>query len=729
MKKIFALMAAVMLVLTGCSDDNGKYGAGEHEVVTYKVAVFSKPEQKDWMMQTIGWAQSIMERAQANQRREIKLEFDWLDQTKSKMDAALSRIDEVEYVAVLGPSEAEEAKVLLISPELKGNTVILPMIGSSELQRLYADRDNVFFMTQSDVMQNEILLSIAKKNFDASQLALVTSNDGYGETFREWFGFQAEEMECTVSSVELLDKDLTVEKAVKKYQERHVNAYNEGKIADSENLTFFFPSSSKELLELDRVLTDMEATDWKSYPETKFWAKNTACSDRCVDYDIASQVKHRFMGVEPAPLPESGFAAAYQAKFGKYPKNGTAQTFDTVYLLTYALSLMDSKGEEDMKELWRYIVEVVDGEKKDTFGWLAADVEHTINLLRSGEHPCIKGVSSTWDFDKRFHCSPINTTYRYWMLNNGKYGTVSYVSANGNSGGLSNFDLWKPDISIEDYSKEDNYSHEYGDVKNKYAVIVAASATWDNYRHQADALAMYHLMKDCGYDDDHIIMIMEDDIAYNEKNLKKGEMRVEVDGKNLYSESVRKAIDYKLSNLTYDDLIDIMTGKSSAKLPVVLPSDSTDNVLFFWSGHGNYNTLYMNETKFPANAVNRMLNEMRAKHKYRKLFFVIEACYSGSVAQVCERDNIPGVLFMTAANASETSKADIVDKDMNVYLSNGFTRGFQQKIRENHSVSLRELYYHVAAQTVGSHAKLYNISNFGRVSETSMQEFLNVDGK
>ncbi len=729
MNKILTILLTAMLILTACSDDKDNYDAGEHEVVTYKVAVFSKPEQKDWMMQTIGWAQSILKRAQVNQKHEIKLDFEWMDQTASKMDAALTRIKEGEYVAVLGPSEAEEAKMLLTSSALNGRTVIMPMIGSSELQRIYADWENVFFMTQSDVMQNDILLNLARENFDTQQLALVSSNDGYGETFREWFGFQAEELGSTVNSVELLDKEMTVRKVVEKYQERHVEAHKNQSIVDSEELTFFFPSSSKELLELDKVLTEMETTQWETFAQTKFWAKNTACSDRCVDYDIASQVKHRFFGVEPAPLPESGFAAAYEAKYGKYPKNGTAQTFDTVYLLTYALSVMDSERKNNMDELWKYIVEVIDGEDMHRFGWQAADVEQNINLLRNGERPFIKGVSSTWNFDKRFHCAPTNTTYRYWLLSDGKYGTVSYVSTNGNSGGLSSIDIWnlkKRDDAANLEDIEDVF--KYGDLKDKYAVVVAASTGWKNYRHQADALAMYHLLKDHGYDDDHIILIMEDDIAKNPDNPDKGEVRVEIGGKNLYSDSVHNAIDYKLSDLTYQDLIDLMSGKdekenTKLKKGKLLPSTVNDNILFFWSGHGNSGTLYMNETKFPAAGVKRMLEEMQKNGKYRKMFFVIEACYSGSVAQTCE--GTKGVLFLTAANAGETSKADILDKELGTYLSNGFTRGFQQMIDKNPNVDLSELYYYVASQTVGSHARMYNIPAFGSVHLTSMQEFLN----
>lgn len=715
MKKICLLMVALMLVMAGCSNDKDLGSKGQHEVVKYKVAVFSKPDQKEWVMQTINWAQSILARAQVNQAHAIELEFDWLDQSEGALNASLDRVAQGDYAAILGPSEADEAKRLLTLSGLDGRTVILPMIGSADLQRIYAAWDNVFFMTQSDVMQNEILLNLANEEFDVSKLALVTSDDGYGQTFREWFGFQAAEMGSEVLNVDLLGADLTVAQAVENYRLRHKG---EEKM-DSEMLTFFFPSSAQDLVELDRVLTEYDKKAWDDLSESYYWALNTACSDRCVDYDIADKVTHKFFGVEPAPRPESGFAAAYEAKFGRYPKNGTAQMFDSVYLLTYALSVMDNMGAKKADELWKYVLMVLDGRETFRGGWMAADVEQVLNLLKTGHFPNVTGVSSSWQFDSRFHSAPLNTTYRYWQLCDGKYNTVAYVSADGGNSSLSNFDLWsqqRPMISELNDAINDIF---YPELDEQYAVVVASSTGWENYRHQADALAMYHLLKRHGYDDDHIILIMEDDIAQNPSNPHKGEVRVEVGGENLYHDL---KIDYKLTDLTYEDLISIMAGKKSDKTPVVLPTDSGDNVLFFWSGHGNRGTLYMNESKFPAAGVSRMLNAMYEEEKYRKMFFVIEACYSGSVAEVCE--GIPGVLFLTAANASETSKADIVDKKLNTYLSNGFTRGFQQMIDRQPWVSMRDLYYHVAGQTVGSHARMYNIDSFGSVYKSSMKEFM-----
>lgn len=53
------------------------------------------------------------------------------------------------------------------------------------------------------------------------------------------------------------------------------------------------------------------------------------------------------------------------------------------------------------------------------------------------------------------------------------------------------------------------------------------STTWANYRHQADAFAMYQLLRQSGYDDDHIILIIEDNLASDPKNVYPGQIFIE----------------------------------------------------------------------------------------------------------------------------------------------------------------------------------------------------------
>ena len=101
---------------------------------------------------------------------------------------------------------------------------------------------------------------------------------------------------------------------------------------------------------------------------------------------------------------------------------------------------------------------------------------------------------------------------------------------------------------------------------------------------------------------------------------------------------------------------------------------------------------------------------------------LIEACYSGSVAEKCE--NIPGLLMLTAANGNETSKADIYNNDLGVWMTNRFTSCLLDEITKNPDIPLRELYYNLFQQTLGSHVSIYNANSYGSVYNNSMREYL-----
>ena len=113
---------------------------------------------------------------------------------------------------------------------------------------------------------------------------------------------------------------------------------------------------------------------------------------------------------------------------------------------------------------------------------------------------------------------------------------------------------------------------------------------------------------------------------------------------------------------------------------------------------------------------------MKQFDKFRKLFLVIETCRAGSVAQQCT--GIPGLLMLTAANNRESSLADIMHPQMGIWMSNAFTRAFCTAINNDYDISIRNLYYEVARQTVGSHATLYNVENYGNMFTNTFHEFL-----
>lgn len=84
---------------------------------------------------------------------------------------------------------------------------------------------------------------------------------------------------------------------------------------------------------------------------------------------------------------------------------------------------------------------------------------------------------------------------------------------------------------------------------------------------------------------------------------------------------------------------------------------------------------------------------------------------------------IPDVLVLTAASPYETSKADMHDRDLGVYLSNAFARTLREEIFKNPSITLYDLYRELARTTTGSHVNIYNQQQYGSVYEETMQEY------
>jgi len=58
-----------------------------------------------------------------------------------------------------------------------------------------------------------------------------------------------------------------------------------------------------------------------------------------------------------------------------------------------------------------------------------------------------------------------------------------------------------------------------------------------------------------------------------------------------------------------------------------------------------------------------------------------------------------------------------------VWMSNRFTMTFQDCIKENPRMSMRELYYKLFVNTVGSHVTLFNTYNFGNLYKDNIGEF------
>jgi hypothetical protein len=70
----------------------------------------------------------------------------------------------------------------------------------------------------------------------------------------------------------------------------------------------------------------------------------------------------------------------------------------------------------------------------------------------------------------------------------------------------------------------EHFSRGSSTHSSNWAIIASTSIFWYNYRHTANALAVYRAVKNMGLDDDHIILMLADDHACNPRNAFQGQV-------------------------------------------------------------------------------------------------------------------------------------------------------------------------------------------------------------
>ena len=659
--KIF--VALMIFILCACSDDFSAEHTG-HKVKTYKVAVVMPKERQEAWTRTAQWALDNLAEAQAGLSEEVKLSLHWFDENSPEIDTQLKNIsNDDSFVAIIGPYSSQKAHTAAELCAKSGKTLILPIATSAEVQRIYANVNNIWNLTQSDISQCELMLSQAILS-ESWNVSLIASDDDYGKSFSDWFAYQAEELGINVKDILICSSESEVKSAANtvasnfKYGDHLLLALSQERFA---------------------IAFDEEIGALKE-KSSNFKFPLVLCSDIMNSPNLSGRLENlTYEGLSPCASPSSGFSTAYNVKFGCEPSNGEAHLFDAISLLTLALSI-------DAEDPDNGILELVQGRESWNRSWLPADMHDTFVMLQAGGRPDVSGVTGDWTFDERHHSSVLNTTYSHWILRDGQYFTLEYLSADGGQRTTSTLQAW--DVQQQKYqqfssSQEDRKYPEYSG--ENWAVVIGTSDKWAYYRHQADALAMYQLLKRHGYDDDHIILIIADNIAYDSRNIYPGVVRVRPNGENVYEGAV---VDYKIGDIKISDLKPILTGQKSEKHPEVITPDEHDNVVVFWCGHGSKNRLAWGSDEV---VHGYQIADLIQSMTYRKMLWSMDACYSGTIGEACV--GIPGLLVITSANAYEPSKADMKDPEMGIWLSNGFTREFQETVDTKPDIILRDLYY------------------------------------
>ena len=272
---------------------------------------------------------------------------------------------------------------------------------------------------------------------------------------------------------------------------------------------------------------------------------------------------------------------------------------------------------------------------------------------------------------------------------------------------------------------------------DNWAVLVAGSNTYTNYRHQSDVFHHYHILIDRGIKPENIIVFAYDDIANAARNPFPGKMFNHPDGKDVYAGVV---IDYFAKDVTPENFIAALTGdagsvtkKDERTTGRVLQSTSEDNVYLFYSDHGSDSLVSFPGKYLYADELIDTFNVMNEKKMYKELVFYLEACHSGSMFDGLLPENIK-IYTVTAANPDENSYAEYCGSDAKVNgtaigscLGDEFSCRFMEDIESRpgdklKSYTMNEQYEYLVDAVTGSHVMRYGDLE---IAKKSIYEFIN----
>ncbi|XP_058739141.1 vacuolar-processing enzyme alpha-isozyme-like [Vicia villosa] len=237
----------------------------------------------------------------------------------------------------------------------------------------------------------------------------------------------------------------------------------------------------------------------------------------------------------------------------------------------------------------------------------------------------------------------------------------------------------------------------------RWALLIATSKGYENYRHQADICHAYQILKSGGYIDENIIVMMYDDIAYNEENPKPGVIVNKPGGSNVYH-GVPK--DYTGKEVNVNNFFAVLTGNRNAirgGSGKVICSRPNDTILIYIAGHGNAGIIAMPDSKllWGDDFVDILKKKYDAK-SYKKMVIYMESCLSGSMFEGLLPNNI-NVYATTSSSAKEDSYAtycpddDSLMKEYTTCLGDSYSVSWMEDSDQNdrRKKTLKQQYYTV----------------------------------
>jgi legumain len=263
-------------------------------------------------------------------------------------------------------------------------------------------------------------------------------------------------------------------------------------------------------------------------------------------------------------------------------------------------------------------------------------------------------------------------------------------------------------------------------IGTNWALIIAGSNGYYNYRHQADVCHAYQVLHSHGIPDSNIIVMMYDDIANDSENPIKGNIINKPNGPNVYT-NVPK--DYTGETVTAQNFLNILSGNAAAMKGIgsgrVINSGVNDNVFVFFSDHGGPGLIAMPTGPYLyAKDLVDTLKTMSTSKRFHQLVFYLEACESGSMFDGLLPNNI-NIFATTASNPDESSYACYWDDTRQAYLGDLYSVSWMESsdVADFSKETLQQQFVTVQNETNTSHVTEYGQQTMSNLLIANFQAF------
>ena len=181
------------------------------------------------------------------------------------------------------------------------------------------------------------------------------------------------------------------------------------------------------------------------------------------------------------------------------------------------------------------------------------------------------------------------------------------------------------------------FAAQQQDVGDTFAVIVSSSRYWFNYRHNADALAMYHAVRRLGLPDTRIILMLADNPACSPHNPTPGRVYARKNDRmhgDVFSEDTQ--VDYSGAAVTADALLRVLSGHHRPGTPQSrrLAMGPRSRLLLYLTGHGGDGFLkFHDREELAAEDLATALSLAEAAERFSEALVVLDTCQAATLTE------------------------------------------------------------------------------------------------